>query len=257
MFWGVMILTAYTKGYPACALCTRLQPPEDVVGERISGLRDTMGTWNDVRFPGNTTHTGLFVSAKAYLDGPLPTHAQVGNFGIHGCHMPWLSDKRWSSNGSQPQVYQDLRSVFNCNANQLCGTCVLDVMEARKKPKGLCMEVRWPQGFESSLAWTSLKYWIEIPAMPQKSHLASNVSIKNQTDMKYKHSQHFFFKLFFRGTPSIRNDWCPYTINERLATCWNLSRWPGRRQSDRTESQCWRCWVPGGSPLNQSGMGHT
>ncbi|CAJ1446992.1 unnamed protein product, partial [Effrenium voratum] len=27
------------------------------------------------------------------------------------------------------QVYQDLRSVFNCNANQLCGTCVLDVME--------------------------------------------------------------------------------------------------------------------------------
>ncbi|CAK9071806.1 unnamed protein product [Durusdinium trenchii] len=32
------------------------------------------------------------------------------------------------------QVYQDLRSVFNCssrgNANQLCGTCVLDVMEA-------------------------------------------------------------------------------------------------------------------------------
>ena len=28
------------------------------------------------------------------------------------------------------QVYQDLRSVFNCNAQQLCGTCVLDVMEA-------------------------------------------------------------------------------------------------------------------------------
>ncbi|CAE7745548.1 TATDN3, partial [Symbiodinium pilosum] len=27
------------------------------------------------------------------------------------------------------QVYQDLRSVFNCNAQQLCGTCVLDVME--------------------------------------------------------------------------------------------------------------------------------
>ena len=29
-----------------------------------------------------------------------------------------------------PEVYQDLRSVFNCAANQLCGTCVLDVMEA-------------------------------------------------------------------------------------------------------------------------------
>ena len=74
--------------------------------------------------------TAFRVSFGDSLNGPLPTHAQVGNFGIHGCHMPWLSDKRWSSNGSQPQVYQDLRSVFNCNANQLCGTCVLDVMEA-------------------------------------------------------------------------------------------------------------------------------
>ena len=31
------------------------------------------------------------------------------------------------------EVYQDLRSVFNCNANQLCGTCVLDVMEAESE----------------------------------------------------------------------------------------------------------------------------
>eukprot|EP00931_Biecheleriopsis_adriatica_P114806 TRINITY_DN90701_c0_g1_i1.p1 TRINITY_DN90701_c0_g1~~TRINITY_DN90701_c0_g1_i1.p1 ORF type:complete len:548 (+),score=88.22 TRINITY_DN90701_c0_g1_i1:33-1646(+) len=31
------------------------------------------------------------------------------------------------SNGFQ--VYTDLTSVFNCNAQQLCGTCVLDVME--------------------------------------------------------------------------------------------------------------------------------
>ncbi|CAE8735260.1 unnamed protein product [Polarella glacialis] len=27
------------------------------------------------------------------------------------------------------QVYKELRAVFNCNAQQLCGTCVLDVME--------------------------------------------------------------------------------------------------------------------------------
>lgn len=27
------------------------------------------------------------------------------------------------------QVYQELRAVFNCNAQQLCGTCVVDVME--------------------------------------------------------------------------------------------------------------------------------
>uniref|UniRef100_A0A7S4WAH3 2Fe-2S ferredoxin-type domain-containing protein n=1 Tax=Alexandrium monilatum TaxID=311494 RepID=A0A7S4WAH3_9DINO len=27
------------------------------------------------------------------------------------------------------QVYQELRQVFNCNANQLCGTCVLNVLE--------------------------------------------------------------------------------------------------------------------------------
>lgn len=128
------------------------------------------------------------------------------------CHD--LVTKRWSSNGSQAQVYQDLRSVFNCNANQLCGTCVLDVMEAGKNPTKPCMEVRWPQGFESSLAWTSLKYWIEIYGMPQKSHLASNVSIKNQTDMKYKHSQHFSFNIPSRGTRRIQNDWSQYNYHQ-------------------------------------------
>mmetsp|Transcript_76357 Transcript_76357/g.210819 ORF Transcript_76357/g.210819 Transcript_76357/m.210819 type:complete len:523 (-) Transcript_76357:45-1613(-) len=35
--------------------------------------------------------------------------------------------KALMSNGFQ--VYQELRQVFNCNANQLCGTCVLNVVE--------------------------------------------------------------------------------------------------------------------------------
>ena len=52
------------------------------------------------------------------------------------------------------QVYQDLRSVFNCNAQQLCGTCVLDVMEAL--PSFICGVVAIDETVCSRVTTTSL-----------------------------------------------------------------------------------------------------
>eukprot|EP00930_Biecheleria_cincta_P049586 TRINITY_DN34787_c0_g1_i1.p1 TRINITY_DN34787_c0_g1~~TRINITY_DN34787_c0_g1_i1.p1 ORF type:complete len:536 (+),score=84.93 TRINITY_DN34787_c0_g1_i1:38-1645(+) len=67
------------------------------------------------------------------------------------------------------QIYQDARAIFNCNAQQLCGTCILDVMEGGE-----------------NLTVTSVNEQKVMAANPPSYRLACNIDVYGDVTVRLR-----------------------------------------------------------------------